>query len=491
MRLAPVVIVVAACGGNNGPGNGEVGGHCYPNGTCNTTLVCSAGVCTAPVDAGIDAPPDGPATNLSTQALTTDLDLLFVIDNSASTSDKQTVFAANFPKFVQALDAFPTGRPNVHIGVVDSTADIGVQGFGPGCPSPDPNDNGLLQNTPRVTGCSPPTGRFISDIKNSTGGRTTNYSGTLDSAFSCIAQIGSTGCGFESTLLAMKRALDGTRPENAGFVRAGALLGVVILTDEDDCSASNPAIFQLPSGSVGPGDFRCQPLYAYACDQQISASAPGTYTGCAPATGSYLDDPISYYQFLTTIKPAGELAVAMLIGDPHLDASGKATIMTGPITTPFTQSLALEPSCNATINGNPTIGRPGIRLASLLSYFAPSHAREYSICQSDYSAAIADIGQMLVAAISPCMQDNIDTTDTDATNPGTQLRCTVTEGSATLPACTMATATTVAATSPIPCWWSTTVAVGCPATPTHVLVNIERGGAQATATTLVSCVLAP
>ena len=111
--------------------------------------------------------------------MSADIDILFVIDNSASTSDKQTVFAANFPKFVAALDAFPTGRPNLHIGVVTSTVDIGVQGFGPGCPSPDTNDNGLLQNTPRITGCSPPTGRFISDIKNSTGGRTTNYTGQL------------------------------------------------------------------------------------------------------------------------------------------------------------------------------------------------------------------------------------------------------------------------------------------------------------------------
>ncbi len=57
-----------------------------------------------------------------------DIDILFVIDNSASTTDKQTIFAQNFPNFVAALDAFPTGRPNLHIGVVSTTIDIGVQG---------------------------------------------------------------------------------------------------------------------------------------------------------------------------------------------------------------------------------------------------------------------------------------------------------------------------------------------------------------------------
>jgi hypothetical protein len=37
------------------------------------------------------------------------IDLLFVIDNSKSTQDKQAVFSENFPNFVQALDGFPTG----------------------------------------------------------------------------------------------------------------------------------------------------------------------------------------------------------------------------------------------------------------------------------------------------------------------------------------------------------------------------------------------
>src|SRR5688572_15802656 len=50
--------------------------------------------------------------------VTVELDLLFVIDNSASTREKQTVFAANFPRFVEALEAFDGGLPNLHIGVV-------------------------------------------------------------------------------------------------------------------------------------------------------------------------------------------------------------------------------------------------------------------------------------------------------------------------------------------------------------------------------------
>src|SRR5437016_5736621 len=64
-----------------------------------------------------------------------DIDILFVIDNSASTADKQALFAANFPNFVTALDTFPTGRPNLHIGVVSTTVGTGSDvDFGSNCP---------------------------------------------------------------------------------------------------------------------------------------------------------------------------------------------------------------------------------------------------------------------------------------------------------------------------------------------------------------------
>jgi hypothetical protein len=121
-------------------------------------------------------PGAGPSPTYLTQRFSNDVDLLFVLDNSGGTSDEQTVLAANFPKFVAALDALPTGRPSLHIAVVDTTVDIGDASWGPGCPSPDPNDNGLFQNTPRITGCTPPNGRFIVDEANVDGTRTTNYS---------------------------------------------------------------------------------------------------------------------------------------------------------------------------------------------------------------------------------------------------------------------------------------------------------------------------
>src|SRR5690606_33246380 len=56
--------------------------------------------------------------------------------------------------------------------------------------------------------------------------------------FSCLAQAGTKGSGIEMPLYATELALrdrvqDGT---NAGFRRDDALLAIVMLTDEDDCS---------------------------------------------------------------------------------------------------------------------------------------------------------------------------------------------------------------------------------------------------------------
>src|SRR5690606_20250072 len=60
-------------------------------------------------------------------------------------------------------------------------------------------------------------------------------------AFQCFAPQGISGCGWESPLEAMARALDNMqnpeRPEH-GFLRSDALLAVLIVTDEVDCSIS-------------------------------------------------------------------------------------------------------------------------------------------------------------------------------------------------------------------------------------------------------------
>lgn len=422
-----------------------------------------------------------------------DIDLLFVIDNSGSTQNKQTVFAQNYQNFVAALDRFPTGRPNLHLGVVTSTVDIGTgQGTSPCHPAGD--QNGLLQNASRdpTFPCTPPTSdRFLLDLAQPGGGRVTNYSGSLDQALSCISHVGDNGCGFEAPLEAMKRALDGSRRENDGFLRSGAFLAVVILTDEDDCSAV-PSLFTQPSDSVGRDDFRCAQS-SYLCNTPISPSSPGSYTGCRVRHDGFLTIPSAYASFLSSIKDPSLVAAALISGEPT------TAINTGPLTMPFRQDLALLPTCSATINGKLAIGRPAPRLHEFLDNFGDRGVFS-EVCQSDYSQAVADIGDLLFRAISPCLEGTPDTSDTDDTNPGLQPDCTVSElqdpdtdaeVETLIPRCRMTAADRPDLAGARACWWVTSNPVAC-STGSHLELHVERSAvAPPNSVVRVTCAAAP
>jgi len=60
------------------------------------------------------------------------------------------------------------------------------------------------------------------------------------SAIQCLSTVGGQGCFFEQPLEAAKRALDPALGLNPGFLRDDALLSVIIITDEDDCSTPRP-----------------------------------------------------------------------------------------------------------------------------------------------------------------------------------------------------------------------------------------------------------
>ena len=388
-----------------------------------------------------------------------DLDVLFMVDNSSSTEDKQMTFAQAFPTFVAAIDTFPSGRPNLHMGVISSTADLGpdAAALTGACPSPNMFSDGRLQN-PLGSDC--PSGLFIEDIADGSG-RDVNYTGTLEDALSCIAPVGAAGCGFEAQMLATQRALDGTHPENAGFLRADADLMIVMLTDEDDCSVIDSSLFTMPASSVGGlSDYRCQPMFAYDCDQPITAgSGSATYTNCVTRHGGPLLDPDTVAQLLAPIKDPSQTAVALIAGDPE------TTIMTGALTFPdnVTQDPALLPSCTTTLSDGPAIGRPAIRLNDFMSHYGP-RGSFHSVCQPDYSQALTDIaGSMSTMLASACLASNVDPTDTDATMPGVQLACTASDNldypsgqQIAIPQCPMSDVTLPDPSGPRPCFWAQT-----------------------------------
>ena len=419
-----------------------------------------------------------------------DIDLLFVIDNSRSTADKQKIFTGNFPNFVASLERFPGGLPNVHVGVVSSTIDIGVGDFGAVCHTAG-SQNGALQNAPLdpAATCTPATtDRFLVDVAQADGRRTRNYQGELSAALACVAQVGEGGCGFEAPLEAMKRALDGSHRENDGFLRRGAFLAVVFLVDEDDCSGT-PALFTKSTAVVGANDFRCTQA-AYACDQPISPTLPGAYTNCGVRHDGLLNNPGEYAQFLSSLQGPSRVAVALIAGDPQ------TSLATGQLPAPLPPEFGLLPSCRAVIAGNPAVGRPALRLAEFLGNFG-DRGLFGTVCQSDYTQTLDDIGRLLFRAVSPCLEGKIDTDDQDAANPGLQPNCTVSELQdpdsdaqieTLIPPCPMIADQEPDLAGEAACWWVKPSAT-C-ATETQLELEVQRAGAPPPNTTIrVSCVV--
>jgi hypothetical protein len=193
------------------------------------------------------------------------IDLLFVVDNSNSIGDDQLAIASNARQAF--FDVIAQGHegvlPDLHIALVTTDMGAGGSSF---CPDPD-GDNGRFQG-PFGPTCPAADGSFLVDEDDGEGG--------------LVGPRGVGGCGFEQPFAAVQRALDGTHAEHAGFLRDDALLAVVFLTDEDDCSVLDTDIFDdapnhptLPSPGV-----RCFAA-GVVCDQAPAvAGSPGVYSEC-------------------------------------------------------------------------------------------------------------------------------------------------------------------------------------------------------------------
>ncbi|HKA91280.1 MAG TPA: vWA domain-containing protein [Haliangiales bacterium] len=419
------------------------------------------------------------------------IDILVMVDNSDSMREEQANLATNFPRFIQVLDGIEGGRPNIHLGVVSS--DLGIPPYAAeSCTGT--GDHGLLQNAPRVTGCSPPNGgaRFLEDIALPSGARQTNYSGSLASAFSCIAQLGTTGCGLEHHLAAVKKALDGSNPENAGFLRQGAYLAVILVGDEDDCSARDTAVFNPAreldniNSTLGVfASYRCTE-FGVTCDGLSSLPrAAGDYTNCEPRGDSYLYHPQEYVDFLRQLKgDPGLVIAAAIIGNP----------------TPFGVFIndkgapELKNSC-VSANGK---ADPAVRDAYFVEQFG-QQGTFVSICQDNFSNALDQIAKLLAKVIgTPCLDDNVPNVDIDPVAPGIQLECLVYDKNTgptgdpvetIIPRCQMVNVNTPM-TNRVPCWWSNVDRTKCAQSATGLTLHVERGGSEPAATTrvVVRCV---
>ena len=421
-----------------------------------------------------DTPPTASARPASTPGkraveLVRNVDMLFVVDNSSSMGAEQARLTLAFESFVFDLEKAAGSLPSLHIGVVSTN--VGITPFTiSGCAGN--GDEGRLQSVPRSLGCVPPSGSFIVDAESRDGTRVRNYSDTLANTFACIAPLGTGGCGFEQPLESLKRALDGSICENAGFLRPDARLVLVILSNEDDCSAQDPEVFD-PSpeldnltSPLGPfGSFRCTE-FGVQCDGAPIRREAASYEVCEPRGDSFLRHPSFYVDFLNSLKPEGVLA-AMPMGPPS-PFSVRLDSATG--------EPDLEPSCASALGS----ADPAVRLDYFMRQFGEEGV-ESSICSGDFSPALSSLSKLIAREVNaPCIGDRILEVDVDHQEPGLQPTCEVFDlvgsSSTSVARCSMLEDDLPDPASPKPCWWVARDPMVCSATPTQLRLHVERAG---------------
>ena len=289
-----------------------------------------------------------------------DVDLLFVIDNSAGTAELQSRVAKSLPKLIEAMKspALNNKIPNLHIGVVST--DLGAGNYAlPGC-EVSGGDGGKLLYKPQIAGCIPPSKpyvEYIEGVTNINNPAVTDPIAKVTKALQCIIELGVGGCGFEAPLEAARRALDPKLNRNPGFLRKDARLAVVFVTNEDDCSAAKTQLFDPAQSKLtdplGPlSSFRCFE-FGVQCSCSggpCTRTTTGPRQACKPAY-DWLQDYEGYVTFFSSLKPSGRLMLFAIAGPTDLV---EVSVQNG--------MPALKPSCQSTMGK----GHPALRLEAVM-----------------------------------------------------------------------------------------------------------------------------
>lgn len=433
-------------------------------------LVACAPAVTSPVDTdgagdtstvGTDGETVGPSTTVDPSVSDTTgdplppstraVDVLFVIDNSGTMGAEQGRLATAGAPFIAALDDVGL---DWRIGF--TTTDNG----NPWCGSTSP-EAGSLQ----LSSCLGRTGEFVFNgnpptdataeaclqVCNTDTLEILSTTTTLDpnprprpwleraagmanvevdpaEAFACAAPQGIAGCGFEAPLESMYKAF--LRAENGdeeqyGFLRDEALLVVVIVTDEADCSYNNEyqSIF-LPSNEGGDPVFwsdpeASSPTSAVCWNAGVACTGAGTYDECHAEnkdtngnTGVSDDQAVmlpvaryvDYLQSLEDAKrqldPAQEVLVAVIGGVPIGYEQGVPAVYQDSMDPQEQGDYGIGPACGSA--AEPTRAVPAVREREVAEAFVTGEGRNlWSVCEPAYDGALAGVAAMIIEHVAP------------------------------------------------------------------------------------------
>ncbi len=375
------------------------------------------------------------------------LDLLIVIDDSPSMRDEQEKLQQQVPRLVnllitggaaepEAVGEFPAVE-SLHVGII--TPDMGFSTFPP-TPNEPPTQEGTdfnptnactrnggvgLAGNMQTTGL---TGTAREPCTASTPPEGTQYLNYPEPGFNETDLINDVecltgqddGCGFEQQLEAIL-ASDGASG-NAGFNREDALLAVILITDEDDCSTTDPRVFDVEARASNPfqGPFttptgtppdslqfnlRCaehntalQSVQRYVegiaslkadPSQVVFAAITGVPEDPALARDNFNADEDRYQAIL-------DHPDMVEVADPNPDPNEPQ---------PDTPGQQLAPACTSTVAGETERSRafPGRRIVETMKGLAADNTGVgtvvESICAADYAPALNAIVDRIAAAL--------------------------------------------------------------------------------------------
>ncbi len=349
-----------------------------------------------------------------------DLDVLFMIDDSSGMASTQAKLAAQIPSFINALESFPSGLPNIHIAVVSS--DLGAASDSMSltqCSSL--GDQGRFRVSPScVSSTLEGDAAYLSDVDG-----VANYTGNLADVLSCIMPLGETGCIFDQQLGSIARALgiDGSPAPagNAGFLRSSADLAIIILSNVDDCSARPRVdLYSLNGGPDNTGNvlgpmarYRCNefghlcldpsgdpsqlipPPEAPPVDAQGAPSAPTlTLTDCESLdTGGLLTSVSALVSSIKALKadPDNQIFVGAMVAPPMpytvdwVPPVGGENLREGELWP------RVEDSCGSSDGSS---GQPAVRISQLVQAFG-HHGVSTSICSPSYAGLLSGLAAMI------------------------------------------------------------------------------------------------
>jgi hypothetical protein len=216
--------------------------------------------------------------------------------------------------------------------------------------------------------------------------------------FACMATLGLNGCGIEQQLEAAVRGL--TREDQQDFIREDALLAVLVVSDEEDCSIAHKGLFSTEQWMSGAGGGHMNT----SCNLPVSNEE------------EFLFDTSRYKEQLVSLKngDVSQVFFSALVGVPqttpqdsyrcqglgseisnclgHDKMQLKEQVFTDGSGRQYTHfATACERS-----KGNEvvTAARPGRRYVKVAQEFGDM-GYVYSVCNANWSPAMSKIAQII------------------------------------------------------------------------------------------------